>query len=79
MAKNNNILLTLLFIHQHTIMFKLRAEYLEYCQDCEADNEKPWSFRNWFETVYHYDMADELPTGEQWDGTFAHYSAICLN
>lgn len=61
-------------------MFKLRNEYREYLADCREDNETPWPFRNWFETVYHYEMADELPTGSLglFDGSFSSFK-ICLN
>lgn len=44
-------------------LFSFRAEYMEYCEECYNADEIPWPFKQWFETVYHYDMVDELPTG----------------
>lgn len=49
-------------------IFSLRAEYRDYLNeggDC--------SFREWFEAVYHYDMADEVPTGSSFDGSFRSF------
>ena len=55
-------------------IFSLRLEYWEYYNDCLKDGEKPAGFRDWFETAYHYDMADEMPTGKYFDGTFSSFS-----
>lgn len=55
--------------------FILRKEYSDYCLDCVDVQEQPWPFDQWFETVYHYEMADEIPTGEPFDGTYASYLA----
>jgi len=42
-------------------LFACRSEWRTYCADCLADGEMPWGFKQWFETTYHYDMADEMP------------------
>lgn len=47
-------------------IFSTRAEYREYVQACQDDFENPWSFREWFETYYYYDMVDQMPTEEQY-------------
>jgi len=41
-------------------MFKLRLEYRQYVIDCLVDNEMPWTFRDWFTTVYWYEWQDNL-------------------
>lgn len=58
-------------------LFSLRDEYRDYLADgpnMGIEVEYP-TFRQWFETVYHYEMADEMPTGEPFDGTYANYLA----
>jgi hypothetical protein len=61
-------------------MFHLRTEYSEYIANCAADFETPWPFRDWFETVYHYEMGDNLPTSslDLFDGSFGSFN-VCLN
>jgi hypothetical protein len=61
-------------------MFHLRTEYREYVLDCQQDNETAWPFRDWFETVYHYEMGDNLPTSSLnlFDGSFSSFN-VCLN
>jgi len=54
-------------------LFSFRAEYREYTIDCIKANEQPCSFRSWFETAYHYEMADQIPTGQPFDGTFTNF------
>lgn len=60
-------------------LFSFRSEWRDYCVDCWANGEIPWSFKHWFETSYYYDMVDDMPTGSQFDGTFSHYASVCLN
>lgn len=42
-------------------LFASRSDYRDYCEACVNDMEIPWSFRDWFETYYYYEMMDELP------------------
>lgn len=39
-------------------MFHLRAEYLEYLSDCKRSGITVYTFREWFDTVYWYEMQD---------------------
>lgn len=41
-------------------MFKLREEYRDYLEACRQDNTTPWNFRDWFETLFHYEIMDNL-------------------
>lgn len=62
-----------------TNLFSFRSEWRDYCVDCWSCGEMPWGFKDWFETVHHYEMADDMPSGEHFNGSFANYSAVCLN
>lgn len=42
-------------------IFSLRAEYLEYLGECAEAGEQPWRFKDWFLTVFHYEIADNSP------------------
>ena len=40
-------------------LLKLRDEYREYAWECRhIENEKPMSFRDWLDVVYHYEIED---------------------
>ncbi len=56
-------------------IFTLRDQYREYLSEgpnMGIEEEFP-TFRQWFETVYHYEMADEMPTGQPFDGTYTNF------
>ena len=52
----------------------LNEEYAEYCEECLNANETPWSFAQWFETVYYYEMRNLMPTGELHSGVDDFYA-----
>lgn len=60
-------------------LFSFRSEYAEYCMECIDAGEVPVSFKHWFETAYHYDMIDEMPTGSICMGFRSYVQSISIN
>lgn len=39
-------------------LLKLREDYREYLFFALLEDSIPWSFREWFDITYHYEMLD---------------------